>query len=608
MGDPSASVPPPENTMSGLQELLTLATIADCDVFTGNVAPMVRPPLGGARGWIGGKLYGGHVLAQALVAASATVPPSFRAHSLHGFFILAGETDQSLMFEVDRVRDGKSFATRCVSVVQSQKVVFQMSASYTMPDTGPEFQTPVGTLQAIMDARGRQGKLARPEELYAKGVPIEPISPADTRQSTESMVVDRGKWWSLRWCRHRTSLPESQQQSVFAWMSNAALVELALNTHRTFYNVKLGFSLGHTVHFHRAFCADEWLLLHARMTVSAEARGLVWLEAFTCEGTLVATVTQEVLLRMAPKDTSQTLPVLGLRPPPGPPPGHASDLEVSLGLEQIAGCDVFTGTEKAIGRTIWGRVYGGHVFAQSLVAAQRTVPAGFHPHSLHGYFILSGKSGVKIVFEVERVRDGTTFATRTVKALQGNGAIFQLNASFTKGEPGPSFRTPGREVIARARSRGLAEDDGFPLPEELLARGVATNVAVLADNRGATESLTIAEGDWWHLRWVRHRTPLHDNLHEAIFAWISDGGLVTNIRKPYEKSYPGLAPGQGMSMSLDHTIYFHQPFRVDDWLLLETRSSVSAECRGLARHEVFDRHGVLVATVLQEGLIRPARL
>jgi len=239
------------------------------------------------------------------------------------------------------------------------------------------------------------------------------------------------------------------------------------------------------------------------------------------------------------------------------------------------------------------------------VAACRTVPEGFLVHSLHGYFLLAGESGVEILFEVERVRDGKSFCTRVVKAVQRNHAIFSMTISFHRPEWGPEFRTPGREILAVARSRGLTEGR-LPTPEELLQRGVQPEPATGADNTGATETLLIARGDWWSLRYYRHKGHLPDGplgLHEGIFAWCSDSTMAGIVCRPHQErgaTFP-------MVFSLDHSIHFHRPFRVDEWLLFHTRSTVSAGARGLARLEVFTLAGQLVATVSQEALARVSR-
>lgn len=284
-----------------------------------------------------------------------------------------------------------------------------------------------------------------------------------------------------------------------------------------------------------------------------------------------------------------------------------SSLQVALDLKQVARCDIFIGDEDAVGRTPWGRVFGGQVLAQALVAARRTVPEGYRVHSLHGFFLLAGKSGVELLFEVDRVRDGRSFATRAVKASQQNEAIFHMTVSFHRPEWGPTFQTPGRELLAIGRSRGFTEGR-LPTPEELLARGVPVERATWADNRGDTQTMLIASGDWWSLRYMRHRTRLPDNvpgLHESIFAWMTDSNMVSIVCLPHERRQQLNFP---MRFSLDHSIHFHSPpFRADEWLIFSNRTTVSGGARGLARCEVYTLDGQLVATVTQEALVRVPR-
>jgi len=281
--------------------------------------------------------------------------------------------------------------------------------------------------------------------------------------------------------------------------------------------------------------------------------------------------------------------------------GTPSALQQTLALQQIAKCDTFTGNEEAIGRTSWGRVFGGQVLAQSLAAAFQTIPGGFDVHSLHGYFLLAGESGVELLFEVERVRDGRSMCTRVVKALQRNRAIFLMLASFHRPEWGPEFRTPDQELFAVVASRGCASGR-LPSPEELLARGVQPEPCTRADNVGDTESLSISSGDWWILRYVRHKGKLPDGpagLHQSIFAWMTDSSMVNVVCKPHLSGHTF-----SMLFSLDHSIHFHRPFRVDQWLLFHSQSTVSSGARGLAHCEVFTLEGLLVATVTQEALTR----
>eukprot|EP01062_Namystynia_karyoxenos_P046440 TRINITY_DN347_c0_g1_i2.p1 TRINITY_DN347_c0_g1~~TRINITY_DN347_c0_g1_i2.p1 ORF type:complete len:295 (+),score=38.41 TRINITY_DN347_c0_g1_i2:75-959(+) len=275
------------------------------------------------------------------------------------------------------------------------------------------------------------------------------------------------------------------------------------------------------------------------------------------------------------------------------PEGHG--LRRALHLEQVAMCDTFTGVE--IGKTPWGRIYGGQVLAQALVAAQRTVDAPLRVHSVHGYFILAGETGVEVLFKVDRVRDGKSFATRAVKALQRNRTIFILTASFHREEPGYSFQ---EHVLldAVAQSRGLQR---MPLPKELLG---SRKVAALhtGDLDGSTECIVVDAKAGWQLDWRRHKLPLGENSsqHHAILAWMSDSGIVSVIIDACSNRRD-----IAMGLSLDHTIHFHRPFKADDWLLFHTNAVVTAGARGYARSDVYNMSGELVASVTQETLIRP---
>lgn len=283
-----------------------------------------------------------------------------------------------------------------------------------------------------------------------------------------------------------------------------------------------------------------------------------------------------------------------------------------LQLRQVAKCDIFTGSGE---KSPWGSLFGGQVLGQAVVAAGRTVPEEQRIHSLHGYFLRTGKSGIELLFEVERVRDGRSFATRVVKVLQENKVIFQVTMSFHVDEMGLEWQEPGREVEAIARKRGI---DRLPLPEELLEQGVQA-LYHPADAYQLTEALAVAEGRWWNLRWVRHRSPLADGIsddaHAALLAWLSDYFSVPYTFGGEEERrdfFRGRARPRGdqemfpLHISIDHSIHFHRPCSVDEWLLFHTRTTVSAGARALSRTEVYDFSGQLVATVNQEALIRPS--
>ena len=291
-----------------------------------------------------------------------------------------------------------------------------------------------------------------------------------------------------------------------------------------------------------------------------------------------------------------------------------------LALSNIANCDVFTGHGIP---TYWGRLYGGQAVAQSLMAAQATLPnADLSVHSLHGYFILAGNPAIPILYDVERVRDGASFATRMVKALQANRTIFTMLVSFHRDERGPSYQVPVREI--RAMLPGSQRKGGggapawragheTPTPEMLLRAGVE-----MEQHNGSSwlSILPVAEGDRWTLKWFRyeHRdaaTPLTRAQEAAVLAYLSDMQCVRTVKQPHVRKagVTGL-PGDdvfSMCISLDHSIFFHRRVDPTRWLLCFCETSTSSGARGLATTTVFQEPGVLVATITQEAMVRVPR-
>eukprot|EP00746_Dinoflagellata_sp_MGD_P128762 gnl/MRDRNA2_/MRDRNA2_63055_c0_seq1.p1 gnl/MRDRNA2_/MRDRNA2_63055_c0~~gnl/MRDRNA2_/MRDRNA2_63055_c0_seq1.p1 ORF type:complete len:372 (+),score=55.61 gnl/MRDRNA2_/MRDRNA2_63055_c0_seq1:69-1118(+) len=306
--------------------------------------------------------------------------------------------------------------------------------------------------------------------------------PADKNGYTEILSCAEGDWWQLAWMRHRDPVPDNFHEAILAWLSDYYTVSLIMKPHG-YNSFSMQTSLDHSIHFHKPFRVDEWLLFHAWSTVSTAARGLAQTEVYDSKGQLVATVTQEALIRPH-RGKGSMLPLTNVNPSVIP------GLHDKLQLKQIAQCDVFTGTDD---RTPWGRVYGGQALAQSIAAAQRTVPADQKVHSIHGYFLLAGESGIELLFDVERVRDGRSFATRTVKAIQRNKAIFEASISFHVNEAGLTWQTPRRDVHAMAQSRGL---DRIPGPGELMKNG-AQVLHPEADVFKFTEIISVARGKWW---------------------------------------------------------------------------------------------------------------
>ncbi len=272
-----------------------------------------------------------------------------------------------------------------------------------------------------------------------------------------------------------------------------------------------------------------------------------------------------------------------------------------LELEKLE-VNIYRGQNRDLGT---GRVFGGQVFAQALVAARRTVDEAREAHSVHGYFLRPGDLKAPIVFFVDRPRDGGSFTSRRVTAIQHGEAIFHLSASFhvqTNGlehqspmpdVPQPESLTPELQQIREGANR---------LPPEL--RTVLTQDRPI-DFRSAASHVpgTDASRQPSRFVWFRVVDTLPDDLltHQAILAYASDYGFLPTALLPHEVSYrdPRL-----QLASLDHSIWMHRSFRADEWLLYSVDSPSAGGARGFVRGQVFTQGGVLVASVAQEGLIR----
>ncbi|MGH3156295.1 MAG: acyl-CoA thioesterase [Streptosporangiaceae bacterium] len=279
------------------------------------------------------------------------------------------------------------------------------------------------------------------------------------------------------------------------------------------------------------------------------------------------------------------------------------DLIDLLDLEQIE-ADIFRGRSPDEHRQ---RVFGGQVAGQALVAAGRTVPADRPVHSLHAYFIRPGDPTVPLVYIVDRTRDGRSFTTRRVSCIQHGKTIFTLSASFHHPEPGPEHSiampevpppdsvTPTVERLEKlfgpldVRTQRMVRDN----PVELRFAGPLTMEAERDPSLRTTESMV----------WLRVNGELPDDplLHVCLMTYASDMTLLDSVLLAHGLSW---MDGQTMGASLDHAMWFHRPFRADQWLLYSQESPVASDARGLARGEVFTAAGDLVVSVVQEGLIR----
>jgi acyl-CoA thioesterase-2 len=251
------------------------------------------------------------------------------------------------------------------------------------------------------------------------------------------------------------------------------------------------------------------------------------------------------------------------------------------------------------------RVFGGQVAGQALVAAGRTVPDDRAVHSLHAYFIRPGDPSVPIIYNVDRVRDGRSFTTRRVTAVQHGRVIFALSASFHHPEPGiehavPMPVAPPPDQL-RPNAERLAEAIGGQLPAHMRDTPIdMRSVGPMSIEVARDPSLRPAAAN---LIWLRVNGELPDNplLHVCLMTYISDITLLDTVLLEHGLNW---YDGHTSGASLDHAMWFHRPFRADQWLLYAQESPIASGARGLARGEVFTAEGNLVVSVVQEGLIR----
>ncbi len=265
--------------------------------------------------------------------------------------------------------------------------------------------------------------------------------------------------------------------------------------------------------------------------------------------------------------------------------------------------NIYRGRNRDIGS---GRVFGGQVLAQALVAAQRTIEEeGRDAHSIHGYFILPGELDVPIVYFVNRLRDGKSFTTRHVTAIQNGHAIFDLVASFHAQQDGPLHQLPMPDVPPPEDLRPeleLIREAADRIPEPL--RHVLTQDRPI-DFRPVTPLDPLEPGTHPPEKFIWFRAlgdmPADVLLHQAVLAYASDYGLLGTALQPHALS---IRSPRIQVASLDHAMWFHRSFRVNEWLLYAMDSPVACGGRGFTRGSIFAGDGTLVASVAQEGLTR----
>jgi acyl-CoA thioesterase-2 len=273
-----------------------------------------------------------------------------------------------------------------------------------------------------------------------------------------------------------------------------------------------------------------------------------------------------------------------------------------LDLEQLD-ADLYRGHNPDLRRP---RMFGGHVASQALVAAARTVH-GVPVHSLHAYFLRAGQTGVPVLYRVERTRNGRSFSTRSVIAEQDGEAILQLSASFHKAEVGFEHAEPMDAVPPPdecQRWEDWLEPMGQHLPPEVFAERMRDRPIELR----FVEPIDIMNPSPAGMRqrvWCRAASKLPDDplTHRALATYASDHTLLSVVMRPHGLTF--MSRGV-MAASLDHALWFHRDFRVDEWLLYDQVSPAAFGGRGLALGRFFTRDGMLVASVAQEGLVRRA--
>jgi len=275
-----------------------------------------------------------------------------------------------------------------------------------------------------------------------------------------------------------------------------------------------------------------------------------------------------------------------------------------LDLERLEQ-DLFRGNSPQEG---WQRVFGGQVIAQALIAAQRTIADDRHVHSLHGYFMRPGDPAVPIVYEVDRIRDGSSFNTRRVVAIQHGKAIFSLSASFQVDEPGLDHQIDMPDIPPPESLIGEAD-----LKERFL-KNAPDNVRRYWERERPIEMRPVSLEHYISREklaplqniWVRANgtVPPDRRIQAAILAYLSDMTLLDTALFAHGMS---VFSSKIQAASLDHSMWFHRPCAMDDWMLYAQDSPSATGARGLTRGGLYTRDGILIASVAQEGLIRQRR-
>ncbi|QPP08715.1 acyl-CoA thioesterase II [Streptomyces bathyalis] len=282
-----------------------------------------------------------------------------------------------------------------------------------------------------------------------------------------------------------------------------------------------------------------------------------------------------------------------------------------LDLERVEQ-DIYRGDSR---EAVVPRVFGGQVAAQALVAACRTVPEGRLPHSLHSYFLRPGDPGAPIVYTVDRIRDGRSFTTRRVVAVQHGQPIFHLSSSFQTYEEGlehqePMPEAPDPETLPTAADmlpRYAELFRGSDVPQRLMKARAAVDLRYVREPpfASAGEPREPRSQVWFRTNGKLDGALDDPTLHICLATYVSDMTLLDSVLLAHGRG--GWAVGDVVGASLDHAMWFHRPFRADEWLLYDQVSPTSQGGRGLGSGRIYTRDGRLAVSVIQEGVVRVPR-
>ncbi|MDC0611349.1 acyl-CoA thioesterase II [Vibrio sp.] len=264
--------------------------------------------------------------------------------------------------------------------------------------------------------------------------------------------------------------------------------------------------------------------------------------------------------------------------------------------------NLFRGNSEHIGLP---QVFGGQVIGQALSASRYTVPEDRTVHSMHCYFLYPGDPEKPIIYDVDKLRDGRSFSTRRVKAIQNGRPIFYLTASYHGDTPGFEHQNtmpniPGPENYSSERE--LIESVAHLLPKKF-AESFTQEKAIEVRPVNVVNPIKPEKTEAKQYLWIKATGELPDNqlIHQYLLGYASDWGFLTTALHPHGVSL--MTPNFQVA-TIDHSIWFHRPFKMDEWLLFAIESPTASNTRGLVRGEIYNQQGVLVASAVQEGVMR----